>query len=145
MVPVRLSDSLLSALDDRAKRQDITRSEVIRAALGAYLGNVGGGASSGRLSLSRTDADRVRQICERFGVQRLEVFGSYARGEATASSDVDLLYTLRPGVRLGWAIEDLAAELTSVLGNPVDLVARHAVHERMRDVVFAEAEVLYAA
>lgn len=84
-------------------------------------------------------------MCEQFGVQRLDVFGSFARGEATASSDVDLLYTLRPGVRLGWAIEDLAAGLADILGHPVDLVERRALHERMEAAVLAEAEVLYAA
>lgn len=95
--------------------------------------------------LSTTQADQIREICGRFGVERLEVFGSHVRGEATASSDVDLLYALRPGAQLGWAIEDLSAELTAVLGRPVDLVARRALHERLRDAVLAEAEVLYAA
>lgn len=37
VVPVRLDDTLLSALDDRAERDHITRSELIRAALRAYV------------------------------------------------------------------------------------------------------------
>lgn len=62
------------------------------------------------------DQERLREVCERYGIARLDVFGSVARGTATEDSDVDLLYTLAPGIRLGWAIEDLAAELAGVLG-----------------------------
>ncbi|MDO5698438.1 MAG: nucleotidyltransferase family protein [Dermatophilus congolensis] len=91
------------------------------------------------------DYARLRDVCTRYGVLRLEVFGSVVRGEAAEDSDIDLLYTLAPGRRLGWAIEDLAAELSDVFGRRVDLVSRRALHARLRDSVLAEAEQLYAA
>jgi predicted transcriptional regulator len=37
VVPVRLDDTLLSALDERAAHDHVTRSELIRAALRAYV------------------------------------------------------------------------------------------------------------
>jgi metal-responsive CopG/Arc/MetJ family transcriptional regulator len=37
VVPVRLDDTLLSALDERAEHEHITRSELIRAAIRAYV------------------------------------------------------------------------------------------------------------
>lgn len=43
------------------------------------------------------DADRLREIGERYGVARLEVFGSVGRGEGLGDSDLDLLYELKPG------------------------------------------------
>lgn len=43
----------------------------------------------------------------------------------TAESD-NLLCTLAPGAHLGWAIEDLSAELAELLGRPVDLVSPRA-------------------
>lgn len=91
------------------------------------------------------DLDRVGEICRRYGVARLEVFGSVSRGEEREGSDVDVLYELAPGARLGWAIEDLSDELSEVLGRRVDLVSRRALHERLREAVLAEALVLYAA
>ena len=43
------------------------------------------------------DAQRLRTVCERYGVARLEVFGSVGRGDATPDSDIDLLYDLASG------------------------------------------------
>lgn len=91
------------------------------------------------------DAARLQTICDRYGVARLEVFGSTGRGEAAADSDIDILYELAPGARLGWDIELLADELTELFGRRVDLVSRRALHERLRDRVLSEARLLYAA
>jgi uncharacterized protein len=91
------------------------------------------------------DEERLREVCARYGVSRLEVFGSVGRGDTSTDSDIDLLYELEPHARLGWHIEDLAQELSAVLGRPVDLVSRRALNERLRDDVLAEARLLYAA
>ena len=47
---------------------------------------------------------------------------------------------LAPGAHLGWAIEDLSAELADLLGRPVDLVSPRALNPRIRDQVLAEAQ-----
>ena len=73
------------------------------------------------------DVERLSAICVRYGIARLDLFGSTAVGTDGPDSDVDLLYTLAPGARLGWAIEDLAQELSEILGRPVDLVSRSAL------------------
>jgi uncharacterized protein len=91
------------------------------------------------------DGARLAEICHRYGVARLLVFGSVARGSATSTSDIDVLYELQPGRRMGWEIEDLADELTEVLGRQVDLISAAALHRRLRDSVLTEAQPLYAA
>ena len=93
------------------------------------------------------DVDRVRldALCRRFGVVRLDVFGSVARGEAGPGSDVDLLYELAQGRSLGWEIEDLSQDLADLFGRPVDLVSRKALHPLIRDQVLADAEPFYVA
>jgi predicted nucleotidyltransferase len=58
--------------------------------------------------------------------------GSVARG-AGATSDVDILYVLAPDVRLGFAVNDLEDELAALLGRPVDLVSKRALHRLIRD------------
>lgn len=91
------------------------------------------------------DQTRLADVCRGYGVARLLVFGSVARGSATDASDIDVLYELAPGRRLGWEIEDLADELAEVLGRPVDLVSLAGLHHRLKDPVLAEALPLYAA
>lgn len=91
------------------------------------------------------DAERLREVCTRYGVARLEVFGSVSRGDASPESDIDVLYELAPGARLGWEIEALSEELSELLGRRVDLVSRDSLHERLRDEVLSEARLLYAA
>ncbi len=90
------------------------------------------------------DREQLRAVCMRYGIAKLEIFGSVARGAEDDDSDIDLLYTLESGARLGWEIEDLADELSEVFGRKVDLLARSAIHSRIRDNVLREAEPIYA-
>src|SRR4249919_521130 len=85
------------------------------------------------VDLTRADRERLADVCRRFGVTRLEVFGSVSRGDDHEDSDVDLLYELSPDAELGWEIEDLATELGRLLGRPVDLVSKRALHPELRD------------
>jgi hypothetical protein len=91
------------------------------------------------------DASRLAAVCRKYGIARLDVFGSVSTGTANKASDIDLLYELAPDSRLGWDIESLADELAEILGRPVDLVSRRAIHERVRERILAEARPLYAA
>jgi predicted nucleotidyltransferase len=91
------------------------------------------------------DPERLREVCERYGVASLEVFGSVARGEDGLDSDVDLLYVLKPNARLGFRLFDLEDELAALFGRPVDLVARRSINKYLREQVLAEAQPLYAA
>ena len=95
--------------------------------------------------LTSVDRERIAEICRRFGVAELLVFGSQARGDAADGSDVDLAYTLAPGRHLGFAVNRLEDELSEVFGQPVDLVSRAALHRLIRDDALAGAQVLYAA
>ena len=61
------------------------------------------------------------------------------------SGDLDLLYELAPGARLGWEIEQLEVELGELFGRRVDLVSKRSLHRRLRSAVLAEARELYAA
>ena len=91
------------------------------------------------------DPARLADVCERYGIAELAVFGSLARGVATSTSDVDLLYVMASGRSLGFAFNRLEEELAEVFGRQVDLVAKRAVHRMLHDNVLAEARTLYAA
>lgn len=75
------------------------------------------------------------------GVEKLFLFGSVARGEARAGSDVDLFYEPAPGASIGLVeLGKLKARIEEILGRKTDLVPgdsfRPHVRERaMRDAV----------
>jgi predicted nucleotidyltransferase len=91
------------------------------------------------------DDTALAAVCDKYGIAELKVFGSRAHDTARPDSDVDILYTLRPGRKLGWEIEQLTDELTNLLGHDVDLVSLRSLHPRIKPTVLAEARALYAA
>ena len=60
-------------------------------------------------------------IAESYGIRSMSLFGSYARGEATEDSDVDLLIERGDALR-GWDIGGLYVDLCGALGKELDLV-----------------------
>jgi predicted nucleotidyltransferase len=59
----------------------------------------------------------------RAGIRRLSLFGSVARGEAEADSDIDLAAELDPNARIGlFRLTALERRLAEILGRDVDLL-----------------------
>jgi predicted nucleotidyltransferase/DNA-binding XRE family transcriptional regulator len=86
----------------------------------------------------RRQRRRLLDAAEKHGIGHLRAFGSLARGEATAESDVDLLVDLKPGRTL----LDLAAfrrEASEILDLPVDVATTDMLKGRIRDEVLSEA------
>jgi predicted nucleotidyltransferase len=80
----------------------------------------------------------VLRIADKYGARRVRVFGSVARGEADALSDVDFLVELDPGRSL-LDLGGLQFELEALLGCPVDVVTERGLKERIRERVLREA------
>lgn len=78
------------------------------------------------------------QALERFGVQSLDLFGSWARDEARPDSDVDLLVEFRSTPDFDQFM-DLKFFLEDLLHRRVDLVTASALKPRMRPQVEREA------
>ena len=76
------------------------------------------------------------ELARRFGVKRLAVFGSYARGEQREESDVDVLVDVDPAIGLGFV--DLADAIESLLGLPSEVVSRRAIKPQHWEVIRTE-------
>jgi predicted nucleotidyltransferase len=86
----------------------------------------------GVLQALANDRDSLRE----FGVRRLALFGSAARDEAGAESDVDVLVVFeRKSFR---AYVGLLRHLEGLLGRRVDLVIEEALKPAIRDRILAE-------
>jgi len=80
---------------------------------------------------------RVIPILRAHGVIRAGVFGSLAREEADAESDLDLLVEFEEGRTL-FDLAGLQQELEDQLHTSVDVVTYGGLHPRLRDRVLAE-------
>jgi predicted nucleotidyltransferase len=88
--------------------------------------------------LLKDKREEILRIAARHGARNVRVFGSVARGEADAQSDIDLLVEFDPDRSL----LDHAAlwlELQDLLGCKVDVVSERGVKARIRDRVLREA------
>jgi len=80
------------------------------------------------------------ELTERFTVKRIGIFGSFARGEEKAESDIDIIVKLDEQTFDHYM--DLKFRLEEVLQRPVDLVIADTVKPRLKPII--EREVIYA-
>ena len=108
-------------------------------------------ASREREMLDRIEQLRpqIIELCRKYGVKRLELFGSVARGDFNgATSDVDFFYELDPACTSSVADRffGLKDDLEALVGVKVDLVsAVDAVNPYFLQVANRHRVMLYAA
>lgn len=77
-------------------------------------------------------------------VEKAWIFGSYARGEETSDSDIDILVRYSKGTCLGlFGILELIEKLENLLGKKVDLVEEDTLYPRVANTVNAEKIQIY--
>ena len=82
--------------------------------------------------------DQILALAAKYGASNVRVFGSFARGTADESSDVDFLVNLAPGRSL-FDLGGLLYELQKLLGRNVDVITPAGLRPRIRDRVLKEA------
>jgi predicted nucleotidyltransferase len=86
----------------------------------------------------RSKRNEILEIAKRHGADQVHIFGSVARGEARADSDVDLL--VRPGPKTSaWFPAGLVLDLEALLGRKMDVLTENALHWYIRDRILSEA------
>lgn len=86
----------------------------------------------------RKKREAILRLAGRYGARNVRVFGSTARGEARAWSDVDLLVDLEPGrTLLDWGA--LWEELESLLACEVDVATSGTLRPGIRERALREA------
>ena len=88
------------------------------------------------------EAHRVdlREILQRYGAAHPRVFGSVARGDATAASDTDLLVDLLPlGGNPLLRVSGIGEDLSMILQRRVDVVAPDVLRDDVSATAMADA------
>ena len=104
-------------------------------------------SEKGHFQLSIPDAE-IGNICRMFGIAKLSLFGSAARGEMTPDSDIDLLVEYSPDSKVSLfdipAIQDAFSAVFS--GRKVDIATPEILENPYRrKTILRDARVLYAA
>ena len=139
--PAFLSVRLPEATRDRLKAAAAARGQTVQGLVGSLVERF--------LSEERTAPDLATVLrvlrahtepLRQRGLAGLWVFGSVARGEARADSDVDLMAEFDPGTQLSLVgLASLRMDLSDLLHAPADLVERCALRPTVRAAAEREA------
>lgn len=90
--------------------------------------------------------EAIRELCRKYQVKELALFGSVLREDFRPDSDIDVLVEFEPDARIGFlGMAALARELSGLLGRDVDLVPKGGLKKRIRKSVLDSSKVIYAA
>ena len=83
----------------------------------------------------------VSNLARQYGAERVYLFGSYARGDATETSDIDL--RIDKGSIRGLQFARLLGDLEDTLGKKIDLISTSGMDEDFRKAIAPEEVLLY--
>lgn len=91
------------------------------------------------------DQREMENICRRQGISYLGLFGSFARGDFNANSDVDLLvdYSKESPVKGLLSHIGVAQEFESLFNRPVDLMERSILKPELKSYIEKDLKTLY--
>ena len=85
---------------------------------------------------------RILPILKKHAVKRAAIFGSFARGEGKAKSDVDILIEYKTQNKSLFDLMDLKFELEEILDRKVDVITYKSIYWRLREQILAEQVVI---
>ena len=85
----------------------------------------------------------VSELAQKYGAQRIFLFGSYARGDMEPTSDIDL--RINKGAIRGLELAGLLVDLEDALGVPVDLISTCSLDDRFLASIQDDEVLLYEA
>jgi uncharacterized protein len=88
----------------------------------------------------------ITDLCKRYHVRELALFGSAAKGNLKRGSDIDLLVDFEPDAQVGFiTLSRMQRELSNLIHRKVDLVPKGGLKPILRHDVLSTIKVLYAA
>ena len=85
----------------------------------------------------------VSELAQKYGAQRIFLFGSYARGDMEPTSDIDL--RIDKGALRGLELAGLLVDLEDALGVSVDLIPTGSLDDRFLASIRNDEVLLYEA
>jgi hypothetical protein len=90
--------------------------------------------------------EQIAEICRRYHVREMAVFGSAVKQGLRADSDIDLLVEFEPAVTVSYFdLFAMESELASLLGRKVEATTRRGLKPWIRPLVERDAQTIYHA
>ena len=86
--------------------------------------------------------EKTVPIAIRYGLNKLYLFGSYAKGTANEESDIDILYEKGDRITL-LGVSSMLQDLKEALNKPVDLVSVNSLEPSFSESVYGTEILLY--
>ncbi|WP_294343804.1 nucleotidyltransferase family protein [uncultured Selenomonas sp.] len=83
----------------------------------------------------------VAPICEKYPIRKVYLFGSYARGNATESSDVDL--RIEGDIKSFFMLSGIYSDLEDALGTELDLLSKLPDSDLFKENLKRDEVLLY--
>lgn len=81
----------------------------------------------------RQNRDEIYAIAKKYGVSNIRVFGSVARGEEKAQSDIDLLVNISKHKGTGFNLLRFEREFSEKFYTKADVISQNSVHALLRE------------
>ena len=94
------------------------------------------------MKLSNEIREKIIEILKQYGIKRISVFGSYARGDATTESDIDLIVEFPESTSLLDHV-GMEIELSELLNKKIDILSQNGISPYIKDKILEEAIVIY--
>lgn len=87
----------------------------------------------------------ITELCRKYRVRELSLFGSRSRGDFTPDSDYDFLVDFLPEAHISlFQYAGFQVDLEDLLGKKVDLIQKDGLKPRIKDRILSEARSVYA-
>lgn len=77
---------------------------------------------------------------DEFGIEQIGYFGSFANGDYSKDSDLDVLVSFKR--KIGWKFFDLKDYLESVVGRKIDLVTENSIRKQWKQTILNEVKYI---
>lgn len=94
--------------------------------------------------LSPSQIEIIIDVMRPYAPKKIGVFGSFARGDHSDESDIDILYDFQGDVTL-FHLAKMKIELQRKLGREVDLISADFINKYIRDRILSDLKVVYEA
>ncbi|MBF2707255.1 nucleotidyltransferase family protein [Flavobacterium soyangense] len=92
--------------------------------------------------LTQKEINIIIDTFKPYNPKRIGLFGSVARNEETATSDIDILYNFNSPISL-FGLVDIQDELQKKLHKKIDLVSQNSIHPLLKESILNDLKIIY--